>query len=109
MKIIKTLGKIVLGLVILLVALFGLGYILTIGEYTVPKTVDQDPSLPSITIDGYTYHAETYGDPANPVVIILHGGPGVTIAATLPCRRLLTSIMWSSLTSVGAGYPPGWI
>ena len=51
MKIIKTLGKIVLGLVAVLVVLFGLGYVLTIGEYTVPKTVDQDPSLPSITIE----------------------------------------------------------
>ena len=46
MKIIKTLGKIVLGLIVLLVLLFGIGYILTSGEYTVPKTVAQDPSLP---------------------------------------------------------------
>ena len=76
MEIIKTLGKIILGFVALLVLLFGLGYILTIGEYIVPETVDQDPSLPSITIDGYTYHAEPFGDPSSPVVIILHGGPG---------------------------------
>ncbi|GAF92260.1 unnamed protein product, partial [marine sediment metagenome] len=60
----------------ILVALFALGYFITIGDHTVPATVDQDPSLPSITINGYTYHGETYGDPTNPVVIILHGGPG---------------------------------
>lgn len=76
MKIIRTLVKIILGFVALLVTLFALSYVLTIGEYTVPETVDQDPSLPSITIDGYTYHAETFGDPSSPVVIILHGGPG---------------------------------
>jgi len=76
MKIIKTLGKIILGLVIVLVVLFGLGYVLTTGDYTVPETVAQDSSLPQITIDGYSYHAETFGDPANPVVITLHGGPG---------------------------------
>ena len=76
MKIIKTIGKIILGLVALLVVLLGLGYVFTVGEHTVPETVAQDPSLPQITIDGYTYHAETFGDPANPIVITLHGGPG---------------------------------
>ena len=52
MKIIKTLGKIILGIVVGLVALFALGYVLTIGDYNVPKTVAQDPSLPHITIEG---------------------------------------------------------
>ena len=53
MKVITTLGKMVLSLIVLFGILFGLGYILTYGEYTVPATVDQDPSLPAITIDGY--------------------------------------------------------
>jgi len=42
----------------------------------VPKTVDKNPSLPTIELDGYAFHAETFGDKNNPVAIVLHGGPG---------------------------------
>jgi len=42
----------------------------------VPKTVDQDPSLPSVKINGMHLHAETVGNPANPMLVVLHGGPG---------------------------------
>jgi len=42
----------------------------------VPKTVDQDPSLPAISINGTRLHSETFGDPANPMLVFLHGGPG---------------------------------
>ena len=88
MKIIKTLGKLFLGLAVILLALFALGFILTIGDHTVAATVDQDPSLPSITINGYSYHAETYGDPENPVVIVLHGGPGGDYRSILSLQQL---------------------
>jgi len=42
----------------------------------VPPTVDEDASLPSIAMNGSRFHAETFGDPANPVIVFLHGGPG---------------------------------
>ncbi|MRX69125.1 proline iminopeptidase [Flavobacterium resistens] len=42
----------------------------------VPKTVDQDSSLPSIFINGTQLHAETFGNPNNPMLVFLHGGPG---------------------------------
>ncbi len=54
----------------------------------VPKTVDEDPSLPSIEINGTLLHAETYGDPANPMVMVLHGGPGADYRGLLPLRAL---------------------
>lgn len=106
MKIIKTLGKIVLGLIAVLVALFGLGYVLTIGDYAVPETVAEDPTLPSITIDGYTYHAETYGDPANPVVIALHGGPGGDYRSTLALRALADEYYVVFFDQRGSGLSP---
>jgi proline iminopeptidase len=106
MKIIKTLGKILLGLIAVLVVLFGLGYILTLGEYTVPATVEQDPSLPSITIEGYTYHAETYGDPANPVVITLHGGPGSDYRSILSLQALSDEYFVVFFDQRGMGLSP---
>jgi proline iminopeptidase len=42
----------------------------------VPRTVDEDPAIPSLALAGTAFHYETFGDPAKPVVIFLHGGPG---------------------------------
>jgi proline iminopeptidase len=106
MKIIKTLGKIVLVFIAILVALFGVGYVLTIGDYTVPETVAQDPSLPHITIDGYTYHAETFGDPSNPVVITLHGGPGADYRSILSLQALSDEYFVVFFDQRGMGLSP---
>lgn len=106
MKVIKTLGKIVLALLAVIVVLFGLGYVLTFGEYHVPATVDQDPSLTSITIDGYTYHAETFGDPANPVVIAVHGGPGGDYRSNLSLQALADEYFVVFFDQRGSGLSP---
>lgn len=42
----------------------------------VPRTVAEDPNLPAIEMNGSRFHVETFGDPANPVIVFLHGGPG---------------------------------
>lgn len=42
----------------------------------VPATVDDDPSVPAIEVNGTRLHLETFGDPTNPAMIFLHGGPG---------------------------------
>lgn len=42
----------------------------------VPKTVDQDTSLPSVLINGALLHSEAFGNPNDPLIICLHGGPG---------------------------------
>lgn len=106
MKILKTLGKIVLVLVVVLVALFGAGYLFTIGEHTVPETVTQDPSLAQLSIDGYTYHAETFGDPANPVLITLHGGPGGDYRSILALQALADEYYVVFFDQRGAGLSP---
>jgi proline iminopeptidase len=36
----------------------------------------EDATLPAIEMNGLFFHAETRGDPANPVIVVLHGGPG---------------------------------
>ena len=103
MKIIIFLGKVVLGILAGLVVLFALFYVLTIGEYIVPKTVAQDPSLPHITIDGVTYHAESFGDPSNPVVITLHGGPGGDYRSILSLQALADEYYVVFFDQRGAG------
>ncbi|HTJ21502.1 MAG TPA: alpha/beta hydrolase [Gemmatimonadaceae bacterium] len=42
----------------------------------VPRTVAEDDNLPAIEMNGARFHAETFGNPANPVIVFLHGGPG---------------------------------
>jgi proline iminopeptidase len=43
----------------------------------VPRTVDEDPTIPSVELAGTKLHLETFGDSTKPVIIFLHGGPGV--------------------------------
>jgi len=42
----------------------------------VPATVRQDPDLPSLQLEQTEVHLETFGDPDDPVIVVLHGGPG---------------------------------
>src|SRR5688572_9416624 len=50
----------------------------------VPLTVMENRNLPAIEMNGARFHAETFGNPANPVIVILHGGPGVDYRSMLP-------------------------
>lgn len=50
-------------------------------------TVDLDETLPSITLNGCTFHAETMSDEGKPVIIALHGGPGGDYRNLLPIAR----------------------
>ncbi len=58
------------------------------GDYTVLPTVADDPSLPTLEIDGHRFHAETHGDPNHPTVIVLHGGPGADYRSLLALNGL---------------------
>lgn len=42
----------------------------------VPLTVAEDVSLPAIEMNGSRFHLETMGNPSNPKIVFLHGGPG---------------------------------
>jgi proline iminopeptidase len=53
----------------------------------VPKTVDEDASLPSISVNGTQLHAETFGNPENPMIVVLHGGPGNDYRSMLNCSE----------------------
>jgi len=53
----------------------------------VPRTVDEDPSLPSIFVNGTQLHAETFGNPNSPMIVVLHGGPGGDYRGMLNCSK----------------------
>jgi proline iminopeptidase len=53
----------------------------------VPPTVDEDRSLPSIAVNGTQLHSEAYGNPGDPMIVVLHGGPGGDYRSMLNCSR----------------------
>lgn len=55
--------------------------------HLVPLTVDQDPSLPAIAVNGTLLHSEAFGNPGDPLIIVLHGGPGGDYRYLLNCKE----------------------
>lgn len=54
----------------------------------VPKTVIENLELPSIEINGTLLHSEAFGNPTNPLLIILHGGPGADYKSLIQYKEL---------------------
>lgn len=80
----------------------------------VPKTVAEDPSLPAIDLNGTRLHAEAFGDPAAPVLLVLHGGPGEDYRSMLPLEALADDgyrvVFWDQRgTGLSARVDPGTI
>ncbi|MGQ0737880.1 MAG: alpha/beta hydrolase [Bacteroidota bacterium] len=53
----------------------------------VPKTVEYDLSLPSISVNGTLLHSEAFGNPDSALIIVLHGGPGADYRSLLNCKE----------------------
>lgn len=51
-------------------------------------TVTDDATLPSVELNGRTFHAEAHGDLGAPVAVVLHGGPGGDYRSLLPLSEL---------------------
>jgi proline iminopeptidase len=46
------------------------------GCTSVKPTVHDNPALPFVELGGYKFHVRTFGNPQNPPLIVVHGGPG---------------------------------
>lgn len=90
---------------VLLFVIVGL-FLATAGDHSVPATVATDPSLPHVTIDGVTFHAETFGDPQNPTVVVVHGGPGGDYGYLLNLHQLEDAYHVVFYDQRGAGLSP---
>lgn len=75
----------------------------TSGQYNVAATVVDDASLPQIEINGLRLHAETFGNPSDPVIIVLHGGPGGDYRSQLAAKSLADSNFVVFYDQRGAG------
>lgn len=53
----------------------------------VPKTVELDSTLPAISANGTKFHAAAFGNPADKMLVILHGGPGSDYRYLLNCKE----------------------
>lgn len=96
----------IVGLVFLLLLGITTLYFAASGDYELPPTTDQDPSLPSVTLDGVTFHAETFGKSRSPVVIILHGGPGNDYRYLLDLKALSDKYFVVFYDQRGTGLSP---
>jgi len=56
----------------------------------VPKTADQDPAVPSITIQNRVLHAEAFGHPDSTLIVCLHGGPSADYRYMLMARDFVS-------------------
>lgn len=76
------------------------------GCISLPDTVDLDLTLPTVELNGYRFHAETFGDPRNPVVIVLHGGPGADYRYLYPLKALADDYFVVFYDQRGTGLSP---
>jgi proline iminopeptidase len=56
----------------------------------VPKTVMEDPTLPSISVNAAKLHSEAFGPEDSTLIICIHGGPGGDYRYMLNCKTLAT-------------------
>jgi len=73
---------------------------------TLPATAESDSALPSVELGGYRFHAETFGKSTDPVVIVLHGGPGADYRYLRNLRNLADEYFVVFYDQRGTGLSP---
>jgi proline iminopeptidase len=106
MKIIRFLIYGVVGIIVFAMLFVLSLYFITIGDYSVPKTVAQDSSIPHIKINNTIFHAETFGDSTKQAVIVVHGGPGNDYRSLLPLKALSKDYFVIFYDQRGTGLSP---
>ena len=94
------------GLTAVILVFLGVLYFSNSGDYTVFPTTADDPGLPRLVIDGYSFHSESFGNPENRAVIVLHGGPGGDYRSILPLAELSDEYRIVFYDQRGSGLSP---
>jgi proline iminopeptidase len=105
-KVLKIVGVIVFGLLLILIIFSVSMFFITKGDHGVPLTVEQDSSIPHIKIGKNVFHSETFGNNSNEVVIVIHGGPGNDYRALLPLKPLSDKYFVVFYDQRGTGLSP---
>ena len=63
-------------------------------DQLVPSTVIEDNTIPSININGVELHSESFGNPDDPILIAIHGGPGADYRGLLNFKDLVNDSMF---------------
>lgn len=89
-----------------IVAFFLLFYLATSGKYPVAETIQQDKTIPNITIGNTIFHAESFGNDTSDVVIVIHGGPGNDYRYLLDLKQLEDDYLVVFYDQRGTGLSP---
>lgn len=73
---------------------------------SVQPTVQFDPTLEFVELEGYKFHVKTFGDSKLPPVIVVHGGPGGDSKYLYPLRDLAQSHHLVFYDQRGTGLSP---
>lgn len=71
-----------------------------------PRTTEHDTALPAITLQGYRFHAQTFGPSDKPALIVLHGGPGADYRYLLGLQALANDYQVLFYDQRGSGLSP---
>lgn len=105
-KILITLATVLGAFTLIAIVLVTWLYVTSDVAFTVPATTADDKMLPSITVNGYRFHGETFGNRENPVAIVLHGGPGGDYRSLLPLASLSDDYFVVFYDQRGSGLSP---
>jgi proline iminopeptidase len=73
---------------------------------SLPPTLEHDTRIPRVTLKGYPFHSEQFGDPGQPVLIVLHGGPGADYRYLLDLAQLADEYRVVFYDQRGTGLSP---
>jgi len=96
-----------------LVAAFGLPvlvfvgvFVATMGQYSVPATLGPGSEQPTLQLNQATFHVQTFGEPSQPPLLVVHDGPGGDHRSLLPLKALADSHYVIFYDQRGTGLSP---
>jgi len=76
------------------------------GKENLPETITENEELTRIFVNDKAFHTETFGNPVNPAVIIVHGGPGWDYKTLMPLANLSDQFYVIFYNQSGCGLSP---